>query len=288
MNIRTIVVGRQELRIATSEGRPGSTPLLAFNGLGANLELMHDFASELSRYGIGIIVFDVPGIGGSSAPSEPYRFPWIAQLANELLVRLEVAGQVDVAGVSWGGAAAQEFAHRYPGRVRRLVLAATTPGAVAVPARWSTLSKMLSIRRYADRNYMARVGAQLYGGKLRASPQLLERYSRLFRPPSGIGYALQLRAAVGWTSVHWLYTLLQPTLVMMGTDDPIVPLANGHLLASLIPRARLVTLDDGHLFLVTSARECARIVHDFLTEPKWPRKWPRDRFDDMIASGESP
>ena len=58
--------------------------------------------------------------------------------------------------------------------------------------------------------------------------------------------------------------LQQPTLVLAGTDDPIVPVANGRILASLIPRARLVTLDDGHLFLVTSAGKSAQIVSEFL------------------------
>ena len=51
---------------------------------------------------------------------------------------------------------------------------------------------------------------------------------------------------------------------MAGTDDPIVPLINGRILARLIPDARLVTIDDGHLFLVTSAAEFADIIADFL------------------------
>jgi poly(3-hydroxyoctanoate) depolymerase len=59
--------------------------------------------------------------------------------------------------------------------------------------------------------------------------------------------------------------LEQPTLVIAGTDDPIVPVANGHILAKLIPDARLVTIDDGHLFLVTGPRQSADIVADFLS-----------------------
>jgi pimeloyl-ACP methyl ester carboxylesterase len=51
---------------------------------------------------------------------------------------------------------------------------------------------------------------------------------------------------------------------MAGTDDPIVPVVNGRILARLIPDARLVTLDDGHLFLVTSAGASADIIADFL------------------------
>ena len=61
-----------------------------------------------------------------------------------------------------------------------------------------------------------------------------------------------------------LALLPQPTLVMWGADDPLVPVANAKILARLIPDARLVSIDDGHLFLVTSARESARIIGEFL------------------------
>jgi hypothetical protein len=58
----------------------------------------------------------------------------------------------------------------------------------------------------------------------------------------------------------------QPTLVMMGTDDPIVPVANGRILNKLIPDSRLAMIDDGHLFLVTSAAQSADIIAGFLDE----------------------
>jgi poly(3-hydroxyoctanoate) depolymerase len=58
--------------------------------------------------------------------------------------------------------------------------------------------------------------------------------------------------------------LTQPTLVMAGNDDPIVPLVNGRIMAKLIPDSQLVAFDDGHLFLLTSARESARVITEFL------------------------
>jgi pimeloyl-ACP methyl ester carboxylesterase len=77
---------------------------------------------------------------------------------------------------------------------------------------------------------------------------------------------LQLLAGFGWTSLPWLKRLAQPTLVITGTDDPIVPVVNGRILARLIPNARLVTINDGHLFLVTNAHVSARIVSEFLSD----------------------
>ncbi len=138
---------------------------------------------------------------------------------------------------------------------------------------------MLDGRRYADLDYMARIGGELYGGKLRSNPQLMKQYGELLRSPKGSGYYFQLLALVGWTSAHWLRKLQQPTLVMAGTEDPIVPVANGRLLAKLIPRARLVTIEDGHLFLVTSVRECAPIIASFLCEEQRPRERAGQRVE---------
>jgi poly(3-hydroxyalkanoate) depolymerase len=250
---------------------------LFFNGIGANLDLLRKFADEMSTYGIGVIVFDIPGTGGSDAPSSPYRLSWLAKLANDVLLRLGITGPVDVGGVSWGGALAQEFAHRYPARVHRLLLAATSAGAVSVPGKWSVLSKMLNARRYTEPGYMAEIGGELYGGKLRENPMLLKEHIASLQLPKTSGYFFQLLALLGWTSAHWLRTLRQPTLVMTGTDDPIVPVLNGRLLAKLIPDARLVTVPDGHLFLLTSARECAPIIADFLADEQ--RAGSRTRRD---------
>jgi len=268
MDVKYITVAGQKLRVATSPAGAGTVPLLLFNGLGADLEVFEGFAREIGRLGIGIVIFDVPGIGGSDVPALPYRLACLAKLASDVLGTLGITGPVDVAGMSWGGALAQEFTHRYPKRVRRLLLAATSAGALAVPGRLSALSKMVDPRLYLDPGYMARVGGELYGGKIRDNTAPLERYGKVLRP---VGCSLQLMAITGWTSAFWLHTVRQPTLIMMGTDDPIMPVVNGRLLASLMPCAKLVTVPDGHLFLLTSARECAPIIADFLTADPTPR-----------------
>jgi len=60
---------------------------------------------------------------------------------------------------------------------------------------------------------------------------------------------------LGWSSPPWLRSLPQPTLVMVGTDDALIPVGGGRILARLIANARMVTTDDGRLFLVTRAAE---------------------------------
>src|SRR5260370_40852979 len=70
----------------------------------------------------------------------------------------------------------------------------------------------------------------------------------------------------GWTSLPWLWPLPQPTLVLMGRDDPLVPPINGHILAGLIPNAELRMIEDGHLFIVTRPVETAALIEAFLVD----------------------
>jgi poly(3-hydroxyalkanoate) depolymerase len=263
MHIGLREVGSRTLRVGVRPGDRSRPPLLLFNGIGANIELLAPFLEALE--GPEAIVFDVPGVGGSPVPALPYR-PWtIARLAARLLDQLG-HGRADVLGVSWGGALAQQFAFQHARRCRRLVLAATSPGHLMVPGKLGVLLRMASPRRYKDAEYMKRIAGEIYGGALRRSPDLARQHLRHVRWSSDYGYYLQLLAAVGWTSLPWLALLRQPTLVMCGADDPLVPAANAKILARLIPDARLVSIDDGHLFLVTSARESARIIHEFLSQ----------------------
>jgi len=74
----------------------------------------------------------------------------------------------------------------------------------------------------------------------------------------------------GWTSVHWLHELKQPTLVMAGDDDPIIPLVNARLLTRLLPDARLEIFDCGHLFLLTRLDRSAVSIEAFLTGADQP------------------
>ncbi|CAG9256685.1 poly(3-hydroxyalkanoate) depolymerase [Paraburkholderia caribensis] len=264
MQIRSIDLDGQTLRVATWQGSDASPPLLIFNGIGANLELVEPFVAALDD--VSVIIFDVPGVGGSPAALVPYRFSTLSVLADKLLTRLGHDGEVDVLGVSWGGALAQQFARLYPRRCRRLVLAATSPGVLMVPGKLSVLSKMIGPRRYTDPAYLQEVGADLYGGAYRRDPSLLKAHSRHIQPPRGRGYLYQLLAASGWTSLPWLGSLRQPTLVMHGSDDPIVPLTNARILAARIRNATLYVIDDGHLFLISRANDVAPVVRRFLRQ----------------------
>jgi len=128
--------------------------------------------------------------------------------------------------------------------------------------------KMASPRRYRDKAYMKRIAPQIYGGAFRHDPDAVDKHLRHVQWSSDHGYYLQLLALAGWTSLPWLGSLSQPTLVLAGSDDPLVPVINAKLLAKRIPNSRLVVLEDGHLFLVTCPARSARLVGEFLDSPR--------------------
>ena len=263
----TITVRGVGLYVAIEQGDGNGQPLLLINGIGANLELFDPFIEALDNVGgqkIGTIRFDVPGIGRSPLPRFPLRFQGLARLISGMLDVL-AHPVVDVLGISWGGALAQQFAYQYPSRCRRLILASTSTGGISVPGRLSVLSKMLSPRRYLDPSYMAAIAPLLYGDAFRQNPDLAHSYAQLLKAPHGRGYLMQLLAGVGWTSLPWLHRLRQPTLILAGKDDVIVPPINARIMARLIPNATLHILKGGHLFPLTEKEQVASLVHAFLS-----------------------
>ncbi|WP_020178262.1 poly(3-hydroxyalkanoate) depolymerase [Methylopila sp. M107] len=260
MVVRQVEVLGTTLRVAVWPGAAARPPLLLFNGIGASLELLAPFADALGD--IETIAFDVPGVGESGPSPVPYRLWMLSMLASRMLNALDY-GRVDVLGVSWGGAAAQQFALQNPRRCRRLVLAATAQGFLLVPGKLSVLAKFITPRRFNDPQYRKSIAGEIYGGKARTQPTMVDEYRRT----SKRGYLMQQIALLGWTSVPWLPLLRQPTLIMAGDDDPVIPLVNARLMARLIRDSRLHVFHDGHLFLISEAEESARIVSEFLAGP---------------------
>lgn len=260
--LRTIETEGNALRVAFRSGDPARRALLMFNGIGASLELLEPLVEALDA-GIPVVRLDPPGIGGSAAPRWPYRFPGLARMAADVCDQLGL-GELDVFGVSWGGAVAQEFAHQYSARTKHLVLAATSPGLIALPGSPSALLEMAGpLRKLFPRSKQPASGV-VFGGEFRKNSEIARGIARWVADAGSPGYYLQGLAGLGWTSAHWLRSLRMPALVLAGEDDPLVPLANAKLLVSLLPQARLVTFDCGHLFVATRPAAVAREMGKFL------------------------
>lgn len=258
--IRVVEVDGHAFRVGIKAGE--GPPLLTFNGIGANLELLEPFTHALG--GIETIVYDLPGVGETQPRLRPYRMRGLARSAERMLDALGYRDQVDVLGVSWGGALAQQFALSCGQRCRKLVLVSTTPGMLMVPGSPFAMARLVNLRRYADPTHLGRIAPHVYGGAAGRDASLIAAYVARLKPPHWRGYLYQQLAFWGWTSLPWLPLLSQPTLILSGKDDPLVPVINARILAALIPHSRLEIVDDGHLFLMTNPSRIASCVRDFL------------------------
>ena len=263
---RTVDLDGQTLRTAVRPGKPHLTPLLIFNGIGANLELVFPFVAALDP-DLEVIAFDVPGVGGSSTPESAVSLsgPGETHGADARLPRLR-ASQRHRRVLGWrpGPAvclrlprALQET--RAGGhRGRRRDGAGQTESAVD-DGQPAALHPAVSRDSHRADDLWRFVPS-------RSDPGRQPR--RKVRSAGKLGYYWQLFAGLGWTSIHWLHKIHQPTLVLAGDDDPLIPLINMRMLAWRIPNAQLHIIDDGHLFLITRAEAVAPIIMKFLEEER--------------------
>src|ERR1700744_4614369 len=260
---RYVTAGGQRIRVNIRHGT--GVPLVLCNGIGASLEVLDPLVEQLDR-DTTVVRFDVPGTGGSPTSVLPYGFPYLAWVLGRVLSELGI-GVVDVLGLSWGGALAQQFAFQNPRRCRRLILVAAGTGAFMVPAHPRVLAKMATPRRFADPDYAASIAGELYGGTVRAHGDDVARlFLQQLHAGSKMGYLHQLLAGSVWTSLFALPAVRQETLIVAGNNGPIIPTGKHRPLHALLPHSRLHQHDGGHIDLVHNAAELAPVIETFLHE----------------------
>jgi poly(3-hydroxyalkanoate) depolymerase len=261
----TLTVRGRRLAYQHRPGDEGRTPLVLCNGIGSSMELFDPLVAALDP-GRPVVRFDVPGIGGSAPARLPYGYQQLA-LAMRALLRKLGYGRADVLGISWGGGLAQQFGFQYPRICRRIVLVATGTGMWMVPATPKVLGRMMTPRRHRDPEYARSIAGDIYGGSARTDPgATVDVLHSSMRATPVKGYLYQLAAIGCWTSLPWLPLIRQPTLILAGDDDPIIPGVNATIMSRLLPRATLHRYRGGHLALLTEPDELAPIIDQFLSE----------------------
>jgi pimeloyl-ACP methyl ester carboxylesterase len=257
-----------KVRIRRQEN-PG-TPLLLINGLGACLEAWEPLTRRLK--GRDIIAVDHPGCGLSSPPNHIMSMPEIAEFYVDVLGHLGVT-KADVLGFSFGGTVAQQMAHEFPENVNSLILAATAPGAGGYPADPVTIMTAANPMRYVLPLVREMAAPVIYRGRCGRNPRLFEDELSGWdaHRTTLLGVGAQIAAFSQWSSLPWLASVTHETLVLGGEEDPMAPVANSRLIASVLPNAELHVIDEGgHLFPFDLPDRAAPLINEFLARVNVP------------------
>jgi 3-oxoadipate enol-lactonase len=254
-----------------SFGRPDGAPLLLLHGLGSD-----NSGWVLQRRAFGAkyrcIAVDNRGTGRSDAPHGAYS---LEQMAADAVTVLDHAGIVSahVMGASMGGVLAQILAVTHPGRVRSLVLACTAcrlqQWRRELFEGWIVQAQAGGMRTFISRNLNWLVGPR--------SLRRLWPFAQLVAPVAVRapvhGFVGQCRALLT-VDEQWrdqLRAISVPTLVIVGSQDILTPVADSELIASAIPGARLAVVRGGaHGFMVEHAATFNATVLGFLARVREP------------------
>jgi pimeloyl-ACP methyl ester carboxylesterase len=250
--------------------RSGSgPPLLLVMGMSGTRLHWGDPFLGLLRERFEVIAYDHRGVGASSRVEAPFT---IADLAADAQALLETLGieTAHVLGISMGGMVAQELALRCPSRLTTLTLGCTYCGglgsALATDQATRILRDAVATR---DREQAVAAAWQVnVSASFAANAAQRERFMRIGLS-KGVASAVvmeQMRAIAGHDTSARLGEIQTPTLILHGSEDMMLPVLNAHLIASLMPAARLeVTAGVGHLFFWEQPEWAARLVCEHAT-----------------------
>jgi pimeloyl-ACP methyl ester carboxylesterase len=246
-------------------------PLILIMGLRRNAEWWYRQIPALSEY-FQVVAFDNRGAGRSDQPDEDYSMALFADDTAALMQALGLTS-AHVLGISMGGYIAQELAIKYPERVRRLILGCTGPGGPqALHMSSERMAKFMANQGLTPVEIL-RKDLDIYFSEkfIREEPARIEKFveisMRWYQPPAP--FLRQFTACRQHDTFDRLHRITQPTLILTGDDDPLVPPGNSLLLKERVPQARLEFFPTGrHCFFMEFAPQFNQRTIDFLiTKP---------------------
>jgi 3-oxoadipate enol-lactonase len=241
-------------------------PLLLIMGMSGTKHHWGDRVLEELRRDFDTIVYDHRDAGDSTKTGAPFAIADLAEDAAGLLKALDL-DSAHVMGISMGGMVAQELTLAHPERIRSLTLGCTYCGGEG-----SSLTSEDVLRRLAegmssgDRELAVRTAWEVNVSPAYAADK--DAYARFLA--NGMRYAMpvavimeQMRAITAHDTSARLPELRTPTLVVHGTLDEMLPVQNGHMIAGLIPGARLEILEGiGHMYFLEEPERSAQFVRE--------------------------
>jgi len=236
--------------------RAGSGPRLLFiSGTGGDLRNKPNVFDGPLPKSFEMLAYDQRGLGQSEKPDVAYA---MADYADDAAALMQSQGWDDayVIGVSFGGMVAQELALRHPHRVKKLVLACTSPGGAGGAS--FPFHDIEHLKGEARARYLIPISDTRRDDAWTAAhpetyAQLVEISSRdpfAAEPGHAMGAHRQLVARAAHDTWDRLPQIACPTMIAAGRHDGIALPATQEKMAARIPGAALQFFDGGHLFMI--------------------------------------
>jgi len=241
-------------------------PLILIIGVGGNLTRWFRNVQGLSKE-YQVIAFDNRGMGRTDVPDIPYS---IEMMADDTAGLMDAIGidKAHLFGISMGGAIGQWLAIRHPEKLISLMLGCTLPGgSQSISGERGAASAALSSGITPEERARQGLPLILSEAFIENNPDIVDEIvqNRLLYPPDPIGFRRQVEALNAHDAYDRLPEIKIPTLILHGSDDRLIPVDNGRVIASQIPNAELVILEGRkHCFFQESPDEVSRIILDFL------------------------
>lgn len=245
-------------------------PLVMLMGLTANMDWWGPELLDFLARDFSLLLIDNRGAGRSSAGTAPFSIRQFARDAAGLMKELGVE-RAHVMGVSMGGMIAQELALGWPEMVDRLVLCCTSSGGIhARPPRWRAIKTLLRPPPEDPRERALLSVPLLFTQPwLSRHPEIVDHFADTVAgaPISKKNARKQIGAVVRHNTYSRLRCIQQPTLVLAGLEDVLLPAENSVTLARGIRGAHMKVFEGaGHGFITQCADDVAQSAAAFLLE----------------------
>jgi pimeloyl-ACP methyl ester carboxylesterase len=251
--------------VRTVRAGEGDTTLLLLHGYGESLTTWRAVFDRLARNG-RVIAIDLPGFGGSAKPDVSYSLPAMTERLSQFIDRW-TTGPLVVIGHSMGGELAASLALARPDRVNLLILIAPAGYRIGLAGLVNSMSptKADRIGRYLSwRSFIT----PIHDPAWLEEPDSAAEYDQT-GDATYSGSASRVLKEFNFIGLRNRFQdITQPTLLIWGGLDPVMPFAVGDTLSRLIPCVRFVPLVKAfHRPQVEVPDTVLSIIRRFLAQP---------------------
>jgi pimeloyl-ACP methyl ester carboxylesterase len=265
-----IAVDGMEVHYRDEGDQSDTMPIVLIHGTGASLHTFDAWVDSL-KPSKRVIRMDLPAYGlTGSFPDRNYSMAHYTTFVNDFLTALEVK-QCILGGNSLGGQIAWNYALAQPNVVKKLILIDAagyplTSKSVPIAFKIGQTPGLNKVLTFITPRFLVKASVEnVYFDKSKVTDSLVERYFELTLRAGNRQAFVDRFGTPKDTAYTNIKTIQQPTLILWGANDLLIPVENAYKFQADLPNDTLVILENaGHTPMEESPLESVKPVLDFL------------------------